>query len=60
MVCDWLCEDFLTVQRKARQHTRKTGHSVSMELGYDVKITANIPISVLTHSGESANARGEA
>ena len=43
MVCDWLCEDYLTVQRKARQHTRKTGHRVSMELGYDVTITANAP-----------------
>ena len=41
MVCDWLCEDYLTVQRKARQHTRKTGHRVSMELAYDVTIMAN-------------------
>jgi hypothetical protein len=39
--CDWKCGDYLTVQRLAAQHHRKTGHRVSMELGYHVEFTPN-------------------
>lgn len=36
MKCDWTCMDYNTVQRKAYQHARTTGHRVSVELGYAV------------------------
>jgi len=32
--CDWYCEDYLTLQRKAREHANRTGHTVRVELGY--------------------------
>jgi hypothetical protein len=35
-VCTWTCEDYLTVQKKAAEHARKTGHKVSADLGYVV------------------------
>lgn len=34
MKCDWTCMDYNTVQRKACQHAKTTGHRVSVELGY--------------------------
>lgn len=34
--CDWQCQDYLTVQARAAQHARSTGHRVSAELGYSV------------------------
>jgi len=35
--CDWFCEDYLTVQRKAAEHSKKTGHTVKADLGYVVE-----------------------
>ena len=35
-VCGWGCEDYLTVQNKAAEHARRTGHKVSCDLGYFV------------------------
>jgi len=32
--CDWHCENYLTVQRKAREHADQTGHIVKADLGY--------------------------
>ena len=40
--CDWKCGDYLTVQKSAALHHRKTGHRVSMELGYHVEFTPNV------------------
>jgi hypothetical protein len=39
--CDWTCEDYSCVRRKAREHVAKTAHHVSMELAYGVQISAN-------------------
>ena len=39
--CGWECTNYLTVQRSARRHTKKTGHNVAMELGYHVTIAAS-------------------
>lgn len=38
--CDWTCEDYLTVQRAAAEHSRVNAHYVTMELGYHVDIYA--------------------
>lgn len=35
--CDWSEEDYLTVQRRAAQHARTTGHKVTADLGYIVE-----------------------
>ena len=32
--CPWRCEDYLTAQEASRKHHIKTGHSISMDLGY--------------------------
>lgn len=42
--CDWVCDNYCTVQRSARRHTEQTGHKVGMELGYAVTISANTNI----------------
>ena len=36
-VCGWRCEDYCTVQRKAAEHSKKTGHLVKVDLGYVVE-----------------------
>ena len=41
-VCDWHCEDYLTVQRKAREHANRTGHTVGVELGYAARYVPQI------------------
>ena len=35
--CDWSEEDYLTVQKRAAQHARTTGHKVTADLGYLVE-----------------------
>lgn len=35
--CSWRCEDYLTVQKLAAHHARKTGHKVIVDLGYVVE-----------------------
>lgn len=35
--CDWSEEDYLTVQKRAAQHARTTGHKVTADLGYIVE-----------------------
>lgn len=35
--CDWVCECYLTGQRKASEHARKTGHVVEAEQTYSVE-----------------------
>lgn len=35
--CDWRCEEYLTGQRKAREHANRHGHRVSADLGYIVE-----------------------
>ncbi len=35
--CEWSCEDYLTVQSKAAEHSKKTGHTVKAELAYVVE-----------------------
>ena len=32
--CDWTEQDYLTAQRDARKHARKTGHTVNVETTY--------------------------
>jgi hypothetical protein len=32
--CDWKEEDYQTAQRKAREHVRRAGHRVAVEVGY--------------------------
>ena len=36
-VCKWQTEDYLAGPRRAAEHSRKTGHTVSAELGYAAK-----------------------
>jgi hypothetical protein len=36
MDCDWECQDYLMVQRKAAYHAKTKGHRVSAELGYEI------------------------
>jgi hypothetical protein len=35
--CNWSCENYLTVQKNAAEHVRKTGHRVNADLGYFVE-----------------------
>lgn len=39
--CGWSCQDYLTAQKKAADHARRTGHQVSGELGYAVVYERN-------------------
>ena len=32
--CNWEEEDYLTAQKEARKHAKKTGHEVILEEGY--------------------------
>lgn len=32
--CDWISEDYLKGQRQIREHIKRTGHKVKVELGY--------------------------
>lgn len=34
--CGWVCQDYLTVQKKAAAHSRTTGHMVRGEVGYAI------------------------
>jgi len=34
--CKWESQDYLKAQKLAREHVRKTGHTVSGDLGYCV------------------------
>jgi len=38
-VCDWREEDYLTVQRKARNHSQNYSHKVMVDLGFAVEYT---------------------
>jgi hypothetical protein len=38
-VCGKHWENYLTAQKNAAQHTRKTGHKVIVDLGYSVDYT---------------------
>ena len=32
--CDWSEEDYKVAQKRAREHAKKTGHTVDLETGY--------------------------
>lgn len=34
--CQWECQDYLTVQRKAANHAKRRHHKVSVDLSYAV------------------------
>ena len=38
--CEWGDEDYLSAQRRARDHVRRTGHTVQAEATYSVRYTA--------------------
>jgi hypothetical protein len=32
--CDWRCEDYLLVEKKAMEHAKAEDHHVALDLGY--------------------------
>ena len=41
--CDWSEQDYMTVQKKAAKHAKKTGHKVTADLGYAVEYLSDRP-----------------